>query len=63
MKIPANVVDQLIAGSQSDIRQVLTMMSTWKLSSDTMSFDEGKELYVDESISDVTNAERSLDPK
>ena len=46
MKIPANVVDQLIAGSQSDIRQVLNMLSTWRLSSDTMSFDEGKELCV-----------------
>lgn len=46
MKIPANVVDQLIAGSQSDIRQVLNMLSTWRLSSDSMTFDEGKELCV-----------------
>lgn len=46
MKIPANVVDQLIAGSQSDIRQVLNMLSTWKLSNTTMTFDEGKELCV-----------------
>jgi replication factor C subunit 1 len=44
LKIPANVVDQLIAGAQSDIRQVLNMLSTWKLSSDTMDFDEGKAL-------------------
>lgn len=46
MKLPANVVDQLVAGAQSDIRQVVNMLSTWKLSSDTMSFDESKELYV-----------------
>jgi replication factor C subunit 1 len=46
MKIPANVIDQLIAGSQSDIRQVLNMLSTWKLSNDSMSFDEGKQLLV-----------------
>lgn len=46
MKIPANVVDQLVAGAQSDIRQVLNMLSTWRLSNDTMTFDEGKELYV-----------------
>lgn len=46
MKVPANVIDQLITGSQSDIRQVLNMLSTWKLSNDTMSFDEGKNLYV-----------------
>jgi hypothetical protein len=51
MKVPANVIDQLIMGSQSDIRQVLTMLSTWKLSSDTMSFDEGKDLYVSHSTS------------
>lgn len=49
MKIPANVIDQLITGAQSDIRQVLNMLSTWKLSSDSMDFDEGKNLYVERS--------------
>ncbi|KAJ7075381.1 replication factor RFC1 C terminal domain-containing protein [Mycena belliarum] len=44
MKLPANVIDQLVAGAQSDIRQVLNMLSTWRLSSDTMDFDEGKSL-------------------
>ncbi|KAK2465145.1 hypothetical protein APHAL10511_002837 [Amanita phalloides] len=44
MKIPANVIDQLITSAQSDIRQVLNMLSTWQLSSDTMDFDEGKAL-------------------
>jgi len=44
LKIPANVIDQLINGAQSDIRQVLNMLSTWKLSSDSMDFDEGKNL-------------------
>ncbi|KAF9071137.1 replication factor RFC1 C terminal domain-containing protein [Rhodocollybia butyracea] len=44
MKIPANVIDQLIAGAQSDIRQVLNMLSTVKLRSDSLTFDEGKEL-------------------
>ena len=44
MKIPANVIDQLVQGAQSDIRQVLNMLSTWKLSSSTMDFDEGKTL-------------------
>lgn len=46
MSIPANVVDQLVQGAQSDIRQVLNMLSTWKLSSSTMDFDEGKQLFV-----------------
>ncbi|KAJ4468171.1 replication factor RFC1 C terminal domain-containing protein [Lentinula aciculospora] len=44
MKIPANVIDQLIAGAQSDIRQVLNILSTVKLQSNTLTFDEGKEL-------------------
>jgi replication factor C subunit 1 len=47
MKVPANVIDQLVQSAQSDIRQVLNMLSTWKLSSATMDFDEGKHLYVD----------------
>lgn len=61
MKIPANVIDQLVAGAQSDIRQVLNMLSTWKLSHDTMDFDEGKELvrinekYSIKSPFEVTN--------
>lgn len=46
MKIPSVVVDELITGSQSDIRQILNMLSTWKLSRNDMNFDEGKELYV-----------------
>ncbi|KAJ6516502.1 replication factor RFC1 C terminal domain-containing protein [Mycena sanguinolenta] len=44
MQVPANVIDQLVAGSQSDIRQVLNMLSTWRLSSTSMNFDEGKTL-------------------
>ncbi|KAH9936826.1 DNA replication factor C large subunit [Epithele typhae] len=42
MKIPANVIDQLVQGAQSDIRQVLNMLATWRLSSASMDFDEGK---------------------
>jgi replication-associated recombination protein RarA len=44
MKVPANVVDQLVEGAQADIRQVLNMLSTWRLSSDTMGFDDSKAL-------------------
>ena len=50
MKIPANVVDQLVQGAQSDIRQVVNMLSTWKLNKDSMDFDEGKDLLVIHSI-------------
>ncbi|EIW81766.1 DNA replication factor C, large subunit [Coniophora puteana RWD-64-598 SS2] len=44
MQIPPNVVDALVQGSQSDIRQVLNMLSTWRLSNTAMTFDEGKNL-------------------
>jgi replication factor C subunit 1 len=46
MKIPPNVVDELIKGTGSDIRQVLNMLSTFKLSKADMDFDEGKALWV-----------------
>ena len=46
MQIPANVIDELITGVGSDIRQVLNMLSTWKLYNNTMDYDEGKKLYV-----------------
>ena len=46
MKIPPNVVDELIKGANSDIRQVLNMLSTFKLGKAEMDFDEGKALYV-----------------
>ena len=45
MQIPANVVDELITGVGSDIRQVLNMLSTWKLHNDTMDYEDGKLLY------------------
>ena len=35
-------------GANSDIRQVLNMLSTFKLGKDVMDFDEGKELCVDD---------------
>jgi replication factor C subunit 1 len=46
MQIPANVVDELVTGVGSDIRQVLNMLSTWKLHNDTMDYEEGKTLYA-----------------
>ncbi|KAI8601099.1 chromosome transmission fidelity factor [Dissophora ornata] len=42
--IPANVLDKLVSGSQSDIRQVLNMLSTWSLTKKTMDYDEGSAL-------------------
>ncbi|KAF2724070.1 DNA replication factor C, large subunit [Polychaeton citri CBS 116435] len=42
LKIPPNVINALIEGSGADIRQVVNMISTAKLDSETMSFEEGK---------------------
>lgn len=44
LKIPPNVVDELVKGVNSDIRQVLNMLSTFKLGKSEMNFDEGKHL-------------------
>ncbi|KAF9093711.1 hypothetical protein BGX23_002998 [Mortierella sp. AD031] len=43
-QVPANVLDKLVSGSQSDIRQVLNMLSTWSLTKKTMNYDEGTAL-------------------
>ena len=42
MKIPPQVLDALIAGSHADIRQVINMISTAKLSMQPMDYDDGK---------------------
>ena len=46
MRIQPNVVDELVRGSNSDLRQVLNMLSTFKLGKNEMDFDESKHLYV-----------------
>jgi replication factor C subunit 1 len=44
IKIDKTVADQLVAGTQSDIRQIINILSTWKLSSNKLTFDETKKL-------------------
>lgn len=44
IKLPANVIDQLVEGTHSDIRQIINMLSTYSTTQSTMSFEEGKEL-------------------
>lgn len=44
--VDGKVMDQLVAGSQSDIRQIVNMLSTWKLGAKAMDFDEGKQLLA-----------------
>ncbi|KAL9104175.1 MAG: hypothetical protein Q9163_000827 [Psora crenata] len=44
LKIPPNVVNALIEGSHSDIRQIINMLSTAKLDQDALDFDDGKKM-------------------
>ncbi|EPQ30116.1 uncharacterized protein PFL1_02233 [Pseudozyma flocculosa PF-1] len=47
LKVPGEVMGQLIEAAQGDIRSVINMLSTWKLGKDTMDFDEGKKLGLE----------------
>ena len=42
LKLPPQVVDALIEGSNKDIRQIINMLSTAKLDQSTMDFSQGK---------------------
>ncbi|GAA97282.1 uncharacterized protein L969DRAFT_91871 [Mixia osmundae IAM 14324] len=44
LKVSAEVVEQLASGAQSDIRQIINMLSTFKLSAEQMDFDQSKDL-------------------
>jgi replication factor C subunit 1 len=44
LKMPPNVINALIEGTGADIRQVVNMISTIKLDSQTMTFEEGKDM-------------------
>ena len=44
LKIPPNVINALIEGSHSDIRQVINMLSTAKLDQEALDFNSGKEM-------------------
>lgn len=42
MQLPIPVINAIIEGSRSDIRQIINMLSTAKLDEDVMDFDQGK---------------------
>jgi replication factor C subunit 1 len=44
LKIPPQVMDALIEGSNKDIRQIINMLSTAKLDQTSMDFDQGKSM-------------------
>jgi replication factor C subunit 1 len=39
-------VDQLVEATRNDIRQIINILSTYRLSQDQMSFDQAKTVYV-----------------
>ncbi|KAL8740266.1 MAG: hypothetical protein Q9190_007014, partial [Brigantiaea leucoxantha] len=47
LKIPPNVVNAIIEGSHSDIRQIINMLSAAKLDQAAMDFDQGKKMSKD----------------
>jgi replication factor C subunit 1 len=44
MKLPPQVLDAIIEGSNKDIRQIINMISTVKLDQTSMSFDQSKQM-------------------
>lgn len=44
LKLPMNVIDALIEGSNKDIRQIINMISAAKLDQTAMDFDQGKSM-------------------
>ena len=45
LKLQPQVVDQFVEGTHSDIRQILNLLSTYRLSRDSLAFDESKKVY------------------
>lgn len=46
IKLPPNVIDQLVEGTHADIRQIINMLSTYSTTQSSMTFDQGKDLLV-----------------
>ncbi|GAA6020636.1 hypothetical protein JCM11491_001129 [Sporobolomyces phaffii] len=44
LKLDAKVVDQLVQSSQSDIRQIVNMLATYKLGAKALDYDQSKKL-------------------
>ncbi|KAK9365344.1 replication factor RFC1 C terminal domain-containing protein [Lipomyces kononenkoae] len=42
MKVPTPVIDQLVQGSHSDIRQIINLLSAFRVSGTDMDYDQGK---------------------
>ncbi|KAL7266953.1 DNA replication factor C complex subunit Rfc1 [Rhizina undulata] len=44
LKLPPNVIDQLVQGTHADIRQIINMLSTYSTTQTSMNFDQSKDL-------------------
>jgi replication factor C subunit 1 len=42
LELGINTVEELVASTQGDIRQILTLLSTYRLTSDSMNYDQSK---------------------
>jgi replication factor C subunit 1 len=46
LKLTPNVIDQFVEGTHSDIRQILNLLSTYRLSKTELAFDDSKKVYL-----------------
>ena len=44
LKVGTNTIEELVASTQGDIRQILNLLSTYRLTGETLNFDESKQL-------------------
>lgn len=44
LKLTPNAVDELVASTQNDIRQIINILSTYKLAQDDMDYDQAKKV-------------------
>lgn len=44
LKVNTNTIEELVASTQGDIRQILNLLSTYRLTHETLNFDESKKL-------------------
>lgn len=46
LEIQPNAIEELVASTHADIRQILNLLSTYKLTQDTLSYDSSKHLSI-----------------
>ncbi|KAI9269006.1 replication factor RFC1 C terminal domain-containing protein [Phascolomyces articulosus] len=62
LKVESNAIDQLVEATHNDLRQIINILSTYKLAQDSLSFDEAKALgksnqkYTQLSVFDIAGA-------